>query len=598
MGALDRIVNCVVTYKADTKDMKAGLKELQGEERKLAEARLKSAETSNRGIEKQIATIGKWTVALGTIGVAAKVAFDALEHSGRKADLSAVAAGISIDGLRKATFGLKTNMELLEFAAKTNQGQFKLNQGQMETVAKAMVALEERGNDSAQVFDALTTALVTGKTKGLAPFGIQVDETKDKAAKFKDIMSQLSKVSGEVSESSLDAADKMTQQKVAFANIFDTVQDGIGKVAEAMLPYVQLLAQVAGFVADIASHIPNIPGLGGGGVGSKIAKATSYLMPGIGQLKGAHDAYRYFNPEEADGTWGDAFGRARGKAANRPRPDAPDLDMPAMYVGSDLARKKKSGSGKAKDPWEGWSDFAGFGNVGSTFSENIGDADASTRAMMEIFQKAAAKYQDEQANPQRLALAAREMKEILAEQDTAKKESFLSSTFGPVGEFDIYAQAFSALSGAVGSAFSAWIDGSASAGQAFKAFAGEAVKSIAIQMAMEAMKEGAYALAALAWGNIPKATLHGQAALQFAAGTVIAGGVAKAMSPGSGGASAGRGASPGAPQNYGSQGGGSQGVHNTIVYGDSFADDSPRQRQLRAERVVNKVIGTSGVVYA
>ena len=59
------------------------------------------------------------------IGVAIKVGMDAMEHAGRKADLAAAAGMISITGLRNATLGLKTDMELLEAAAKINQGQFK-----------------------------------------------------------------------------------------------------------------------------------------------------------------------------------------------------------------------------------------------------------------------------------------------------------------------------------------------------------------------------------------------------------------------------------------------------------------------------------------
>ena len=39
-----------------------------------------------------------------------------------------------------------------------------------------------------------------------------------------------------------------------------------------------------------------------------------------------------------------------------------------------------------------------------------------------------------------------------------KTQSFLEKTFGPVGEFDLYANAFGALTGAVGSALTAWID--------------------------------------------------------------------------------------------------------------------------------------------
>lgn len=178
-----------------------------------------------------------------------------------------------------------------------------------------------------------------------------------------------------------------------------------------------------------------------------------------------------------------------------------------------------------------------------------------------------------------------------------KRESKLAGMFGPLSEFSGYTMAFQTLSGAVGSAMSAWIDGSMSAGKAFKAFVGEAVKGIAIQMAMEALKHGAYAIGALAMGDAKSAALHGTSAAKFAAGAIVAAGAAKALgssgsAPGVGGGASGGGASAGtsAPAQSGTQ--------TIIAYGDSFADDSPRQRILRAGRILSRVSGTSGIEYA
>ena len=178
----------------------------------------------------------------------------------------------------------------------------------------------------------------------------------------------------------------------------------------------------------------------------------------------------------------------------------------------------------------------------------------------------------------------------------AQTESKLAGIFGPLDEFNAYTMAFDTLSGAVGSAMTAWIDGSMSAGKAFKAFVGEAIKGISIQMAMEALKHGAYAIGALAMGDAKGAALHGTSAAKFAAGAIVAAGAAKAL--GSSGASAGSG--PGAPS-LGGGAGGSQpqpGTQTIIAYGDSFAEDSPRQRLLRAGRIVSRVRGTSGIEYA
>ena len=184
----------------------------------------------------------------------------------------------------------------------------------------------------------------------------------------------------------------------------------------------------------------------------------------------------------------------------------------------------------------------------------------------------------------------------LAEQ-ASQRETKLASMFGPLTDFDAYTMAFDTLSGAVGSAMSAWIDGSMSAGQAFTKFVGEAVKGISIQMAMESLKFGAYAIGSLAMGDAKGAALYGASAAKFAAGAAVAAVAAKAL--GSSGASAGvGGGASGGGASAGSGGGQQQGNAQIIAYGDSFADDSPRQRQLKAARVYAKVRGTSGVEYA
>lgn len=173
---------------------------------------------------------------------------------------------------------------------------------------------------------------------------------------------------------------------------------------------------------------------------------------------------------------------------------------------------------------------------------------------------------------------------------SGKQQSFLEKTFGPVGEFDLYAQGFQMLSGAVGSALGAWVDGSASAGEAFKKFIGEALKGIAVQMAMESLKHGAYALGSLAFGDARGAATHGKAALMFGTGAVLAAGAAKAFN--GGGASV---PSTGSAPNVSGGSGGSGTPERIVVYGDAFAEDSPRGKQRQAKRMVSRAMGNSSV---
>ncbi len=172
-------------------------------------------------------------------------------------------------------------------------------------------------------------------------------------------------------------------------------------------------------------------------------------------------------------------------------------------------------------------------------------------------------------------------------------ESKLSKVFGPVGDFDIYKEAFKSLEGAVSGAMGAWIDGSMSAGQAFKRFIGEALKALASQMLVESLKHAAYALGSLAFGDLAGAARHGAAAAEFAAGAVIAGVAAKEMGGAGGSTSAsggggGKGASGGASApSFLTPGIGTQTQGDKIiVYADSYADDSPRMKVLKAQKLL------------
>lgn len=187
--------------------------------------------------------------------------------------------------------------------------------------------------------------------------------------------------------------------------------------------------------------------------------------------------------------------------------------------------------------------------------------------------------------------------------ESKKRESYLESAFGKIEEFDLYATGFKTLgaaidvtTGAVGASLSAWIDGSKSAGAAFKSFIAEALKGLAVQMTVEALKHGAYALASLAFGSPATAALHAKAAAAFAVGAAITIPLAKSLG-GSGGPSASAGGGS-APNVTGSGGPGTRDPERIIVYGDPFADDSPRGKQLQARKMVDRAYGNSAVSHS
>mgnify|MGYP006915316933 CR=1 FL=1 len=116
------------------------------------------------------------------------------------------------------------------------------------------------------------------------------------------------------------------------------------------------------------------------------------------------------------------------------------------------------------------------------------------------------------------------------------RKSKLEAIFGPLSDFNAYAAGFDLLKGSVESAFGAWVDGSKSAAEAAKAFAGSTLKTIAMTLLAESIKNTAYGAAAL-FNPVTAAEAPGYfaAAAKYAGAAVLVGGLARQL--GGGGAS-------------------------------------------------------------
>lgn len=170
--------------------------------------------------------------------------------------------------------------------------------------------------------------------------------------------------------------------------------------------------------------------------------------------------------------------------------------------------------------------------------------------------------------------------------------SFLEETFGKVGEFDLYKKAFDGLTSATTSAFHAWVTGSESLGNAFKKSVATALEAMGAQMLIESLKHAAYAIGSVAFYDYAGAAAHTAAAAEFAAGALAAGVAARALGGGGSSAASSGGAGSGAAQTYSAPAGATgQGQNPIIVYGDSFADDSPYMKQIKAQKLVNTALG-------
>ncbi len=206
-----------------------------------------------------------------------------------------------------------------------------------------------------------------------------------------------------------------------------------------------------------------------------------------------------------------------------------------------LARKKSARGGRVgADPYSGIDadpiaaalgirDVAGSaaGRVGAAFQETyanarrgvtLGEEDqtglARLRATLEQAKRDVSEWQDE-----------------MAQAAQARRQSFLESIFGPVEEFNAYAAAFGLLQSAVTSAFDAWITGQSSIGDAVKAAVATGLKAVAIDASIQALKNTAYGIAALATGPIGGVSAGGffKAAAMFGGVAVAAGLASKEM---------------------------------------------------------------------
>ena len=187
----------------------------------------------------------------------------------------------------------------------------------------------------------------------------------------------------------------------------------------------------------------------------------------------------------------------------------------------------------------------------------------------------------------------------LVDAEKSRQATVLEGMFGPIEEFDAYAEGFSMLSGAATAAYDALVDGNVSAGAAMKAFLRESIKGLGSRMLMRSLEETAEGIAALSSPlTAAAAPAHFAAAKMFAVGAVTAGVIASQMGGGGGGGGGG-GASASLPRDMGT--GRDQydgGKSKVIIIGDPMSDDSPRYKARNVDRMLNMAVRTSAGRYA
>ncbi len=578
----------ITQFKADPSELKAALKDLQGEEKKLATAQLDAAQQRNKGYDDWLGKLANVNQALELGGKAIGFAKDAFKAYSDDLRLRSAAGAVSLDKLKSASLGLRSEHELLTFAAQTQNGAFKLNEQQMITAQKAMVALTRAGFDQEEVTKKVTDAIVKANGGGLDDFGILLKSNGTDLENFNGLMDALAQKASGVDTNMRTTGEGVQASGVAMRESFDKMKIAIGSLVTSLSPLIEALAEAVAFAAKLVDLLPKGPSkqevdsvqktlAGGGDLEDAIAnlkgqKAAATAAARVPQLVGARDR------------WGDGGGAG--------------IDEGAFYTVTNGILAKIPGPSKPGKPRAGrFGDVATMGGTdtagspigfGSTIyadalgagMSGIDTSGIDTGAILAEKQKALTDDWQKRLATQR-----------------GKKESFLEQSFGKLEDFNAYATAFSMLTGSVSAGLNAWIDGSMSAGQAIKKFLADALKGLASQMAVEALKHGAYAIGSLAYGDLRGAGTHAAAAAAFGGAAAAAAVAAKQFGgSGAGGAygGAGAGASGGGSGGGKAAGGGGNGSGGkdsgnarpiTVIVGDYFNGDERRRRQVADEAI-------------
>ena len=521
--------------------------------------------------------------------------------------LATASGAISITSMQTASAGLIEKMDLLKLAAAGQTGAFKLNQKQMDNVAGAVRALTRDGKDQTEVINKLTDAITKGTGQGLDDFGIMLDSTGDKTKDFTLLMDALEKKSNSVKNATLSQSEAMKQTGVTFADSMSKIRQSIGEIVVALQPLIGAIADLTSTAAGWISNITDFTNvmidgakaaMGSDSADARLRKrftptASAFEQWQMGGNTGTRADFEKLQAEFQLKWEKDRADAALGAhvifdAGTNFRDGAKYLGQLIGAGAGMLKKPKKGGDGAASETWADIQYERDMEFAQSELDYQI-KITAERRAQAELMAEwrasvdaSANQAMNEQLDSAAAALTA--MRDNLQEIATLnQQDSLITKLFGSSQEIDALTIAFDGLNGAVTASMDAWIGGSMGAGEAARKFAADYIGTQAKMMAVEALKFGAYAIGALAQGDLVHAPMYALTAAKFAAGAALAGVVAAGLGGSGGSGSSASGGNSSAPNTFSQP---TQPSGAVIVYGDAFANDSPRMRQRNAQRLV------------
>lgn len=594
------VAKALLVVKGDTSHAKAAIKDLSKEEQKAAEARIKATEDATAAWERSTAKIGLAVAGIAAAVGIARAGFEAYTHH---ADLMANKGGANLERLKAASGGLRTETQLLETAVKGAQGRWSLTGKEMETVERLGRALVAQGKDSAKVYDQLGEAIQKGEIEPLKNLGVVYDERLAKLDKHAAFMEAAQRVSASMAGHLDREGDAARRAGVQFSDAIDSIMQEVGKLVIALTPLVQQVAKIASMTAGLVGGAIDLAKAADRATGGKLSwavgKAAKY-NPATGAYalyNMGSDALSSMNEVDLSG-WDSVnvlgpnmYSRLIQQVKDQEKIEIgahmlaqPLIGTMAMLEGVGKATDKRTAAmakaqreyDKRMKAWKGGFqdpliDMLGRGASGAYDAiGGFGDA----------MQPENRGYEEGSA----VDLSVGPVNAGAFFDDVKKgKKARLEEIFGPIDEFDRYRTAWLGLEEVVTAGLEAWIDGSKSAGQAMREALHGFAKQLAGEALLQALRHGAYAIGALALGDVKSASLHGVSAAKWAGVALAAAAVGK-VSAGSAGSQAGSYAAAGIG------GGGPRdraGIALTVVTGDMFAGDSPRYIARKTRRNIN-----------
>lgn len=612
--------NVVIRYHAETAAAQANVRQLQKTQEKHDATLKKQQEGEIKGLEDKIAKYAKYAMYAGAAFAAVKVSIEAMTYSFDQQELRERAAGHNIDALREATRGLVSETDLLKLAQSANLGVMKTSADDLIILAKAMDVYKERGYDAAKVTQDFGEYLQTGKARALKDYGLQIDEARGSVAQYKQTMEQLNVVAREQAQIEEDGGDRMQQRKIQIEDATAKLKESFGTLVATAEPLLTFMVETITMILDGWRQILDL--INSIDIGGGLARTTDEnLRSMVSDLDREYAARRSLDRaiEEQE-----AIRAGNARTAAFLATATPAQLAAAKAQGAKLGGAIKSGVSDGIGTLADWmrgSGKAGKGAGGkggairipivftTAGGQEMSEVEARLQAQAEAKRLATEKERaaafDESvtsfraqgfsAAPEALEIAntSRDLMSEYEQFNSQQSDSILKKMFGEPQEFEAYAEGLGMLQNAGRAAFEALITGSGSAGEAFKAMIAQNMMSLASEMFGRSIYEAAMAVGSLAMYDFKGAALHGKAAAMYAAGAGALGmigsqlGGGAVVGKGAGGAAATGSSLPSTTSSaINSAPSDARGRSVTVVVGDDFADDSPRKRQQRAQRMV------------